>query len=79
MGSHGNMSFFDSYDWVGSHHLCYDVIYSPEKTCFEESKKGAMIQNGLVLVAQAAEAYFILLVSRLILSLCIALWYSFRR
>ena len=61
MGSHGNMSFFDSYDWVGSHHFCYDVIYSPEKTCFleESEKRGAMIQNGLVmLVAQAAEAYF---------------------
>ncbi|MCB0510149.1 MAG: shikimate dehydrogenase [Bacteroidetes bacterium] len=45
---------------VGKKHLCYDLIYNPEKTCFLQmaEKKGAKIKNGLeMLEIQALESW----------------------
>ncbi len=48
------------YEGLGSGHLCYDLVYNPEKTVFlqESEKQGAAIKNGLeMLVIQAEESW----------------------
>ena len=48
------------YQLLGERHLCYDVVYNPEKTLFlqKAEEKGATIKNGLeMLYLQAQEAW----------------------
>ncbi|MDO4672129.1 shikimate dehydrogenase family protein [Falsiporphyromonas endometrii] len=48
------------YSQINSSHICYDLIYNPEKTLFLEKaeKQGAKILNGIeMLYKQAEEAY----------------------
>ena len=45
------------YEYVGSRHLCYDLVYNPEKTMFLElaEKSGAKIKNGLEMLHLQAD------------------------
>lgn len=48
------------YQHITKHHICYDLVYNPEKTKFLETakNKGATIKNGLeMLILQAEHAW----------------------
>ena len=48
------------YEYIGTQHLCYDLIYNPEKTIFLQKveTQGAVIKNGLeMLEIQAEESW----------------------
>ncbi len=48
------------YNGLNNEHLCYDLVYNPEKTVFLDlsEKQGAVIKNGLeMLVIQAEESW----------------------
>jgi len=46
------------YDWLGSQHYCFDLIYNPAETLFLEKARlaGAQTQNGLDMLYAQAEA-----------------------
>ena len=46
-----------NYDQLNDKHLCYDLIYNPDKTLFlsESKKRGATIINGLQMLKNQAE------------------------
>lgn len=45
------------YQFLGTQHLCYDLIYNPEETLFlkKAKQKGAVTMNGLSMLKQQAE------------------------
>ena len=48
------------FEFIDERHICYDLIYNPEKTLFlkKAEERGAIIKNGLeMLTLQAEESW----------------------
>lgn len=45
------------YQFIGKHHICYDLVYNPETTKFMQlcARQGAKVKNGLEMLHRQAE------------------------